>query len=89
MKRSAGFSPRVLLVTPLFTAGLCAVGTARADVKAALEDIGKLVGMPHIPTTLSILEGVWATFDGNAENEDVWSYFGELCFNFGHSLVLF
>ncbi|CAH0016694.1 unnamed protein product [Clonostachys rhizophaga] len=75
MKRSVGFSPRVLLVTPLFTAGLCAVGTARADVKAALEDIGNLVGMPHIPTTLSILEGVWATFDGNAENEDVWSYF--------------
>ncbi|VUC30222.1 unnamed protein product [Clonostachys rosea] len=75
MKRSAGFSPRVLLVTPLFTAGLCAKGTARADVKAELEDIGKWVGMPHIPTTLSILEGVWATFDGDPGNEDVWSYF--------------
>lgn len=75
MKPSTGSSPRVLLVTPLFTAGLCAVGPAREMVKAALADIGKWMRTPHIIRARTLLEEYWSKL-ADSNEEDMWSYLG-------------
>ncbi|KAF5555905.1 cytochrome P450 4ac1 [Fusarium mexicanum] len=59
MSRESGLSPRVLLVSPLFTAGLYAVGSARDEIRLELADIGRWMKTPHLFKTLELLERVW------------------------------
>ncbi|KAH8658946.1 fungal-specific transcription factor domain-containing protein [Ilyonectria robusta] len=81
MNLSSGLSPRVLLVSPLFTAGLCAIGPARESIKFALTDIGQWMKTPHLIKTLALLEQIWLQFAGDSE-EDVWSWFERVNFDF-------
>ncbi|KAF4973190.1 hypothetical protein FSARC_442 [Fusarium sarcochroum] len=78
MSCGSGLSPRVLLVAPLFTAGLCAVGNARESIRSALADIGKWMRTPHLSKTLALLENVWLECPDNSP--DAWARggFGEL-----------
>ncbi|KAF9765989.1 hypothetical protein IL306_001642 [Fusarium sp. DS 682] len=62
MSREAGLSPRVLLVSPLFTAGLYAIGLARHQIRSALVDIGKWMKTPHLSKTLELLEKIWLQY---------------------------
>jgi hypothetical protein len=57
--RESGLSPRVLLVSPLFTAGLYAIGAARDQIRLELADIGRWMKTPHLFKTLELLERVW------------------------------
>nr|RBR00058.1 hypothetical protein FVER53263_20755 [Fusarium verticillioides] len=59
MSRESGLSPRVLLVSPLFTAGLYAIGSARDEIRHELTDIGRWMKTPHLFKTLELLERVW------------------------------
>ncbi|KAF5652008.1 cytochrome P450 monooxygenase 4ac1 [Fusarium sp. NRRL 25303] len=59
MSRESGLSPRVLLVSPLFTAGLYAIGAARDEIRLELADIGKWMKTPHLFKTSELLERVW------------------------------
>ncbi|KAF5715962.1 cytochrome P450 monooxygenase 4ac1 [Fusarium mundagurra] len=59
MSRESGLSPRVLLVSPLFTAGLYAIGAARDEIRLELADIGRWMKTPHLFKTLELLERVW------------------------------
>ncbi|KAF5597141.1 benzoate 4-monooxygenase cytochrome P450 [Fusarium pseudocircinatum] len=59
MYRESGLSPRVLLVSPLFTAGLYAIGSARDEIRHELADIGRWMKTPHLFKTLELLERVW------------------------------
>ncbi|KAF5565714.1 cytochrome P450 monooxygenase 4ac1 [Fusarium phyllophilum] len=59
MSRESGLSPRVLLVSPLFTAGLYAIGAARNEIRLELADIGRWMKTPHLFKTLELLERVW------------------------------
>ncbi|EWY83717.1 hypothetical protein FOYG_13514 [Fusarium oxysporum NRRL 32931] len=59
MSRESGLSPRVLLVSPLFTAGLYAIGSARDEIRLELVDIGRWMKTPHLFKTLELLERVW------------------------------
>ncbi|KAF5624408.1 cytochrome P450 monooxygenase 4ac1 [Fusarium sp. NRRL 52700] len=59
MSRESGLSPRVLLVSPLFTAGLYAIGTARDEIRLELADIGRWMKTPHLFKTLELLKSVW------------------------------
>ncbi|KAF5682005.1 cytochrome P450 monooxygenase 4ac1 [Fusarium denticulatum] len=59
MSRESGLSPRVLLVSPLFTAGLYAIGAARDEIRLELADIGRWMKTPHLFKTLHLLERVW------------------------------
>ncbi|KAF4495344.1 cytochrome P450 4ac1 [Fusarium agapanthi] len=59
MSRESGLSPRVLLVSPLFTAGLYAIGSARDEIRLELADIGRWMKTPHLFKTLELLERVW------------------------------
>ncbi|KAF4345117.1 cytochrome P450 monooxygenase 4ac1 [Fusarium beomiforme] len=67
MSRESGLSPRVLLVSPLFTAGLYAIGTARDQIRSALIDIGKWMKTRHLSKTLELLEKVWLQYPGDTE----------------------
>ncbi|PNP81140.1 hypothetical protein FNYG_05607 [Fusarium nygamai] len=62
MTRESGLSPRVLLVSPLFTAGLYAIGSARDEVRHELADIGRWMKTPHLFKTLELLERVWLQY---------------------------
>ncbi|KAF4452835.1 putative cytochrome P450 4ac1 [Fusarium austroafricanum] len=62
MSCESGLSPRVLLVSPLFTAGLFAIGSARDNIRYALVDIGKWMKTPHLSKTLELLEKVWLEY---------------------------
>ncbi|PSN72885.1 hypothetical protein BS50DRAFT_628992 [Corynespora cassiicola Philippines] len=73
MTPSLGSSPRVLLGTPLFTAGLCATGPARERIRSAFEDIGKWLRTPHVSKAIRILEDLWSRFIDESKG-DVWSY---------------
>lgn len=77
MTSASGLSPRVLLVAPLFTAGLCATGPAQDSVRAALTDIGRWMRTPHLTKTLSLLEQFWESSLADAKTSHVWSWFGE------------
>ncbi|KAM5522153.1 sterigmatocystin biosynthesis P450 monooxygenase STCB-like protein 5 [Fusarium oxysporum f. sp. phaseoli] len=59
MSRESRLSPRVLLVSPLFTAGLYAIGSARDEIRLELVDIGRWMKTPHLFKTLQLLERVW------------------------------
>lgn len=59
MSRESGLSPRVLLVSPLFTAGIYAIGAARDEIRLELADIGRWMKTPHLFKTLELLERVW------------------------------
>ncbi|KAH7154206.1 fungal-specific transcription factor domain-containing protein [Fusarium sp. MPI-SDFR-AT-0072] len=59
MSRESGLSPRVLLVSPLFTAGLYSIGAARDEIRLELADIGRWMKTPHLFKTLELLERVW------------------------------
>ncbi|KAF4961547.1 hypothetical protein FGADI_171 [Fusarium gaditjirri] len=59
MSRESGLSPRVLLVSPLFTAGLYAIGAARDEIRLELAHIGRWMKTPHLIKTLELLERVW------------------------------
>ncbi|KAF4439878.1 cytochrome P450 4ac1 [Fusarium acutatum] len=59
MSRESGLSPRVLLVSPLFTAGLYAIGAARDEIRLELAGIGRWMKTPHLFKTLELLERVW------------------------------
>ncbi|KAF5025072.1 hypothetical protein F66182_2841 [Fusarium sp. NRRL 66182] len=72
-----GLSPKVLLVAPLFTAGLCAAGSARESIRDALEDIGEWMRTPHLSKTLALLERVWQQYPDGSQNAGAWEYFGE------------
>ncbi|KAJ3525891.1 hypothetical protein NM208_g11442 [Fusarium decemcellulare] len=78
MTYSAGLSPRVLLVAPLFTAGICATRAAQSSIRSALEDIGKWMRTPHLKKTLAFLERIWS----QSTDECVWSEFDETNFDF-------
>ncbi|KAF4464885.1 cytochrome P450 4ac1 [Fusarium albosuccineum] len=73
MTYSAGLSPRVLLVAPLFTAGICATSAAQSSIRSALEDIGKWMRTPHLKKTLAFLERIWP----QSADDCVWSEFGK------------
>ncbi|KAF2019829.1 hypothetical protein BU24DRAFT_459458 [Aaosphaeria arxii CBS 175.79] len=63
-----GLSPRVLFLTPLFTAGCRAVGQEMRDrVRAALSDIQKWMRTPHTDQAVGLLEAVWANGDDISE----------------------
>lgn len=76
MTRSLGLSPRVLLIAPLFTAGVCAVGSAQDAIRSALIGIGEWMRTPNLEKTLALLEHIWQQPQGNTQNT-AWSHFGK------------
>ncbi|KAK7429789.1 hypothetical protein QQZ08_003634 [Neonectria magnoliae] len=82
MNFSSGLSPRVLLVAPLFAAGLCAVGSGRESARSALVDIGSWMKTPHLSKTLTFLEQSWSQFNGGLEGDGVWAWFERISFDF-------
>jgi hypothetical protein len=76
MSCESGLSPRVLLVAPLFTAGLCAIGPARDSIRSSLVDIGKWMKTPHLSKTLAFLENIWERCPSDVGFSDSWEGLG-------------
>ncbi|KAH7233292.1 fungal-specific transcription factor domain-containing protein [Fusarium tricinctum] len=72
MSCETGLSPRVLLVAPLFTAGLCATGPARDSIRSSLVDIGKWMKTPHLLKTLELLEDIWERYPSDGRLVETW-----------------
>ncbi|SPJ74522.1 uncharacterized protein FTOL_04253 [Fusarium torulosum] len=72
MSCESGLSPRVLLVAPLFTAGLCAIGPARDSIRSILVDIGKWMKTPHLSKTLALLENIWERCPSDCGFSESW-----------------
>ncbi|KAL1860742.1 hypothetical protein VTK73DRAFT_7187 [Phialemonium thermophilum] len=60
MKSSSGLSPRVLMATPLFTAGLWAMPDARPAVRRSLQAMATWMRTPHIQRSTAVLEHIWS-----------------------------
>ncbi|KAJ4322441.1 hypothetical protein N0V84_004797, partial [Fusarium piperis] len=75
MTYSSGLSPRVLLVAPLFTAGICATGPAQDSIRSALTDIGRWMRTPHLAKTQALLEDIWLQPPAEPQSSRVWSWF--------------
>ncbi|KAM0426083.1 hypothetical protein ACHAPT_008714 [Fusarium lateritium] len=77
MTYSSGLSPRVLLVAPLFTAGICATGPAQDSIRSALTDIGRWMRTPHLAKTQALLEHIWLQPPAEPQSSRVWSWFAD------------
>ncbi|KAI8676162.1 Zn(2)-C6 fungal-type domain-containing protein [Fusarium sp. Ph1] len=82
MTCSSGLSPRVLLVAPLFTAGICATGPAQDSIRSALTDIGRWMRTPHLAKTQELLEEIWLQPPAEPQSSRVWSWFDKINFDF-------
>ncbi|RTE84129.1 hypothetical protein BHE90_001255 [Fusarium euwallaceae] len=82
MTCSSGLSPRVLLVAPLFTAGICATGPAQESIRSALTDIGRWMRTPHLAKTLALLEDIWLQAPTEPQSSRVWSWFDKINVDF-------
>ncbi|EFX06124.1 c6 zinc finger domain containing protein [Grosmannia clavigera kw1407] len=76
MKSASALSPRVLMATPLFTAGLWALPDARVAIKKAFEIMSTWMRMPHITRSSALLEYVWSK-TSVSQQHDVLTYLEE------------
>ncbi|KAH8897598.1 c6 zinc finger domain-containing protein [Thozetella sp. PMI_491] len=73
MKSSSALSPTVLLITPLFNAGLWAVSSARPAIQEAFRRIMTWMRTVHVQKAVTLLEDISSTILDDPE-QDVWSY---------------
>ncbi|OAA63391.1 c6 zinc finger domain containing protein [Niveomyces insectorum RCEF 264] len=71
MRSPSDLSPRVLMVTPLFTAGIWGPRSTHAPIRAAFEDMGRWMSTQHVRQATSVLEKVWAALplEDNSEHD--------------------
>ncbi|CAK7215184.1 hypothetical protein SCUCBS95973_002395 [Sporothrix curviconia] len=76
---SAPLSPRVLMATPLFAAGLWALPDAQVAVQQSFAAMGTWMRTPHNRRSAALLAHVWGkTAARPDEYHDVLTYLGEL-----------
>ncbi|EPE03589.1 zinc c6 finger domain protein [Ophiostoma piceae UAMH 11346] len=74
MKSASALSPRVLMGTPLFTAGLWAMPDAQVAIRGYFATMGTWMRTPHNVRSSAVLEFVWSKTSSPHHHHDVLTY---------------
>lgn len=77
MKSASALSPRVLMGTPLFTAGLWAMPDSQVAIRGYFETMGTWMRTPHNVRSSAVLEFVWSKTSSPDHHHDVLTYLEE------------
>ena len=76
MKSASALSPRVLMGTPLFTAGLWAMPDVQGAIRGYFATMGTWMRTPHNVRSSAVLEFVWSKTSSPHHHHDVLTYLG-------------